>query len=362
MKIVCTQENLNKALQAIGRIPKRDSTLPILNNVLIEAQNNTINLKATDLEIGMSVTLRGKVEKEGVVTVPAQLLAEYIATLPRQNVTLEANEESVAISCGTFTSTLLGMRHDDFPLIPKVENGKTIKVSSDLFKVQIAQVISFTALDEMRPEIAGVYFEVQEGKLILAATDGHRLAESKITVESASLNTPLIIPRQTLLELSRILESDGSLEMSASDNQISFTYKDTNLVSRLIDGTYPPYRELVPANFQTEVEFVRSELIASLRATSLFGKHNVQDITMDIAGNEVKLSSQASQVGESHASLVVAGKGNTNSITFNARYLLEGLANFASEKVILFLNSGTEPAIIRGTDASYFYLIMPIKH
>ncbi len=362
MKIVCTQENLNKALQAIGRIPKKDSTLPILNNVLIEASRNNTTLKATDLEIGISVVVRGKVEEEGSVTVPASLLAEYVATLPRQNVTLEATGESISVSCGQFSSTLLGMKNEDFPLIPKVENGQSIKISAGLFKTQLAQVVAFTALDEMRPEIAGVHFEVADKTLILAATDGHRLAEAKATVESADLKNQLILPRQTLLELSRVLENDGTLEISASENQVSFVYKDVNLVSRLIDGAYPPYRELVPSDFQTEVTFDRAELISSLRATSLFGKHNVQDITMEIGKDEVKLASQASQVGESHAALAVSYQGVANSITFNARYLIEGVANFTGDKVTLHMNSSTEPAIIRGTDSGYFYLIMPIKH
>jgi DNA polymerase-3 subunit beta len=362
MKIVCTQENLNKALQAVGRIPKKDSTLPILNNILIEASHGNIVLKATDLEIGISIILRGKIEKEGTVTVPANLLSEYVATLPRQNVELEVKEESVTVTCGTFSSTLLGMKHDDFPLIPKVEEGAKIKVSAGLFKTQIAQVISFTALDEMRPEIAGVHFEMDKNTLILAATDGHRLAEAKIVVESGALQNPIILPRQTLLEVLRILGTDGDIEITISENQVAFSYNDIILVSRLIDGNYPPYRELVPADFQTEVDFQKSELISSLRATSLFGKHNVQDINMEIQKNEVKLSSQASQVGESHASLPVKQKGIANTITFNARYLLEGLANFTTDEVKLVLNSSTEPAILRNEKASYFYLIMPIKH
>lgn len=362
MKIVCTQENLNKALQAIGRIPKKDSTLPILNNVLIEASHGNINLKATDLEIGVNITVRGKVEEDGIVTVPSSLLSEYVATLPKQNIQIETKDESISLQCGTFSSTLLGMRHDDFPLIPKVEDGKLIKVSAVMFKSQISQVVPFTALDEMRPEIAGVYFETEGDKLILAATDGHRLAEAKISIEEGSLAKGIILPRQTLLELSRILENDGSVTLAVSENQVEFTYKDTHLVSRLIDGAYPPYRELVPLDFQTEVEFVRGELISSLRATSLFGKHNVQDITMEIQKNEVKLASQASQIGESHATLTVKQKGIANTITFNARYLLEGLANFATNDVTLYLNSSTEPAILKSSDASYFYLIMPIKH
>lgn len=362
MKIVCTQENLNKALQAVGRIPKKDSTLPILNNVLIEAQSGNITLKATDLEIGIHITLRGKVEAEGSVTVPANLLSEYIATLPRQNVEITSKDESITLTCGSFSSTLLGMKHDDFPLIPKIEKGKHIKVLSGTLKTQLSQVMAFTALDEMRPEIAGVYFEVDGSSLILAATDGHRLAEAKEAIEGTSDPLNAIIPRQTLGEIFRILGDDGSIDLTISENQVEFLYKDVRLISRLVDGVYPPYKDLVPSDFQTEVQFVRDELIASLRATSLFGKHNVQDITMEIQKNNVSLSSQASQIGESHATLPVKQKGIDNTITFNARYLIEGLSNFSANDVTLFLNSSTEPAILRSSEQGYFYLIMPIKH
>ncbi len=362
MKIVCTQENLNKSLQAVGRIPKKDSTLPILNNVLIEASQGNIILKATDLEIGANITLRGKVEEEGSVTIPANLLMEYVSTLPKQNVEISSKDESVSLTCGSFSSTLLGMRHDDFPLIPKIESGKHVKIGAALFKAQLSDVMNFAALDEMRPEIAGVHFEVEGEKLILAATDGHRLAEAKESIEGKSDPVTAIIPRQTLTEIARILESDGTVDIVISENQVEFTYKDVRLISRLVDGTYPPYRDLVPSDFQTEVTFPRDELIASLRATSLFGKHNVQDITMEIQKGEVKLSSQASQIGESHAKVPVQQKGIDNTITFNARYLLEGLSNFASGEVTLYLNSSTEPAILRSSNSGYFYLIMPIKH
>jgi DNA polymerase-3 subunit beta len=363
MKVVCTQENLNRALVSVSRIPKRDTTLPILNNILIEAQDNSITLSATDLEIGATITLRGKVEKEGSVTIPAQLITEYVSSLPHQNVEMEAKESQVKITCGTFSSTILGMKRDDFPLIPKVKGEAVLRVETSDLRAAINNVVSFSATDETRPEIAGIYC-VQEGKhLTLAATDGFRLAEKKISIKEGSLVKGLIIPRQTLIELARMLADGEEASITNSESQIAFSFGETTLVSRIIEGTYPNYRDLVPQNFQTEMTVSRSELISTVRATSLFGRHNVQDVIIKCADNTLLLSSEAAQIGESHGELHGEKAGIDNGIILNSRYLMEGLSNFTSKGITLCLNSATEPAILRSADEkNYFYLLMPIKH
>ena len=363
MKVVVTQENLNRALLNVSRIPKRDTTLPILNNILIEAVDNTISITATDLEIGANVIVRGKIEKEGSVTIPVQLITEYVGSLPHQNVEMEAKENQVKITCGTFSSTILGMKRDDFPLIPKIQSGSTMKVASSDLRAAINGTVSFAANDESRPEIAGIYFAQEDKKFILAATDGFRLAEKQTAFKEGSLTRPVIIPRQTLVELARMLTDGEEVAITTSESQIAFVFPDTPLVSRIVEGNYPSYRDLVPQDFQTEFTISRSEFINTVRATSLFGRHNVQDVILKITENDLTLSSEAAQIGESHGEIRGEKTGIDNAITFNSRYLLEGLSNFGTKTITLCLNSTTEPAILKSADEKhYFYLLMPIKH
>lgn len=363
MKIICTQENLAHALTTLGRIPKRDATLPILGNVLIEAEANTIKISATDLELGMVVTVRGKVEREGSLTAPATLLQEYITSLPHQNVTCEAEGESLTITCGTFTSTLYGMNRDEFPLIPSLESENVITISSEDLAKNLPTVVPFSTSDETRPEITGVYLAREEKNIIFAATDGFRLAEVKIPFVTATQDfVPCIIPRQAMGELTRILQEGGNTQIVLSENQIAFHVGDTLLVSRLIQGQYPNYRDLLPASFETQATTLRDEFMHAVKTTSLFSKAYIQDITLTLGQKEADLKSEASQVGESKGTLPIENTGSENSITFNARYLLEGINNFHSERVTLNMNSATEPAVLTSKEnPNYFYLLMPIK-
>lgn len=363
MKIICTKENLVKALNAVGRIPKKDSTLPILNNVLIEAKENTIQILATDLEIGVRVMVRGKIEKEGSITIPAQLLSEYIHSLPSQNITLESQKEKLTIQSEQYESHLLGMKADEFPLIPQSQKGTTITLPASMLHKQLQKIVPLAANDETRPEITGVYLTADDKTTTLAATDGYRLAEASF---SATTKTPIagcIIPKQTLVELLRMIEGEGDITLEISESQVIFTFGDVYFVSRLIEGNYPSYHDLVPDAFSSTVRVNRKEFVSAVQATSVFTGHSVQDITVDVQDSDLKLSSEASQVGDSSAVIATQVDGSGSAITFNARYLLEGLNNFSSEEVVLSMNSSSEPAIL-GSDEEkdYFYLIMPIKH
>ena len=364
MKIICTQENLKKAINQIGKIPKKDSTLPILDNILIEAEDGKIQLKATDLEIGIVLLVRGKIEKEGAVTVPSALLMEYINSLPNQNIEITADDTSIEVTCGHFNSKMLGSKKDDFPLIPRVNEGKKVLVSSAKLREGVLHVLSFSASDETRPEITGVYCTVKDGKMILAATDGYRLAEMTLDVDMKSADVdPIILPKQTLQELVRILEEGSGVEMKIEEGQVMFTFQDAEITSRLIEGSYPQYQNLVPQEFATTVRPSKKELIGAVKATSLFGKHNVQDVVLETKDDELHLSSEASQVGESRSSVPITKTGEENSITFNSRYLIEGLTHLQGDEITISLNTSGEPVVITSKDMpGYFYLLMPIKH
>jgi len=368
MNIICLQENLKRALNIVEKIIGRNLTLPILNNILLSIENNKLKISSTNLEIGINCWIPGKIKEKGSITVPAKLINDFINNLPNEKVELKVKDKQLELKCKKFKSTLKGLNADDFPIIPKIKSQSLINIKSNLLKNSLMQVVGMASTSESRPEISGVYMKFYKNTIKLAATDSFRLAEKNIEINSKELKEQsIIIPQRTISEVIRILsEKEGQEEdvkITLASNQILFDFNSTQVISRLIDGQYPDYQQIIPSNSETEVTINRAELINNIKVASLFtGKINDIKMFVDPKKSVIEISSKDADIGENKSKIEAEVKGKEVEVIFNYRYILDGLNNIYSDKVVIGLNDNVKPVLIRPVgDMNYSYVVMPIK-
>jgi DNA polymerase III subunit beta len=380
MKLSTLQENIKQGVYSVGHVAGKNINLPILNNILIEAKDGNIKLAATNLEIAVVNRVRGKIETEGVITVDAKVITDYISILPNKKVDIEVKDNKISLSCENYKTKISGQSAEDFPLIPQVEREEEIIINAEEFKKGVAQVIFAVSTNETRLELTGVLFDFIDGLLMLAATDSYRLAEKKIKIKRGKGNkdvkqpSKIIVPARTLQELLRVISTvkDGEviegevneIKMYISDSQILFTYGTIELVSRLIEGQYPDYKQIIPATSQTQGLINKSELSRAVKASAIFSRTGINDINVDLPGgkNQVVISSASGQTGENITELDAKVQGADNGAVVNYKYLLDGLNNIDDENVRLEIIDSNTPCILKPEKADdYVYIIMPIK-
>jgi len=377
MKLLCLQENFNHALIIGEKIISKSINLPILSNILLETDQGRLKISSTNLEIGITSWIGAKIEKEGALAVPVKPLSSFIASLPNKKINLEINKSVLNIKCGSMEANIKGLSAEDFPLIPQIKEPYFIKIKSQILKNALSQVIPAAAISETRPEITGVFFNFNKTKsdrLILAATDSYRLAEKTVKLKNTSdikeekqdkkaSEKTIIIPRVTVQELIRILPEEGEVAISLSENQILFNFEATNLVSRLIEGTYPDYKQIIPTTFKTKTIINTNELINSIKIASFFTNTRINSIQLKMRPKDtLEISSETGDIGSNLSRLAAEIEGKEERITFNWRYVLDGLNNITTEKVILETNGPNSPSLLRPADGEdYIYIIMPIK-
>lgn len=375
MKFSSLQENLKQGLFIVGHIAGKNINLPILSNIMIKARKSKVELITTNLEVGVVHNIRGKVEVEGEFTVDAKIITDYVGFLPNKKISLEKKDNHLIVECDNYKTKIVGQSHEDFPLIPQVDKDSYYSLNVDEFRQALSQVVFAVSTSESRLELSGVNFNFNNNSLTMAATDSYRLAEKEVKIKAnTESNTSMIVPAKTLQELIRILSGlkdsgemggDGEeIKFYVSENQILFSMKSTELVSRLIEGQYPDYKQIIPTNSKTSALVNRSELVRAVKASSLFSKTGINDINLDFPQNKNKIviSSASGQTGESITNLDATVKGNDNGIIVNSHYLLDGLNNISSENVKIEVIDNNTPCILKPEDAKdYLYIVMPIK-
>ncbi|MEA2113229.1 MAG: DNA polymerase III subunit beta, partial [Patescibacteria group bacterium] len=364
MQITCLQENLKKILNIVERIIGRNLTLPILNNILLIVEKNKLKISSTNLEIGINCWLNGKIEKEGSITVPAKLISAFINNLPNKKITLKSKNNQLEVKCENFKSIINGLNADDFPIIPQITAPPLIKIKSGVLKNNFAQVVEMVSFSELKPEITGIYTEFDNNLIKLAATNSFRLAEKVIETNNKISKQSIIIPQKTIQELIRILgEEDTDVDIVLSNNQILFNLGNIQIISKLIDGQYPDYQQIIPDKFQTQIVINKADLINNIKIASLFSENN-NNINFLIKPTQsiVEISAKSGDIGENKSQLEAKIEGKGLNIILNSRYFLDGLNNIFSDKVIIGLNGDTKPVTVRPfKDISYTYIVMPIK-
>ena len=374
MKLLILQEKLKQGLNVVEKISSKSLTLPILNNILISTEKNFLNLAATDLEIGINWWVLTKTEKEGKITIPARLLSNFINLLPNKKISLEVKNNNLFIECENYKTQIKGLSAEEFPIIPKINNGDAISIEAPSFCKSLNQIADIAVPSTARPEISGIYFLFQKNLITIAATDSFRLGEKKIFLKN---NSPLekeyslILPQKTAKELVNIFgEKQGELKMYFSPNQVMFEYPmeetdhaQVQVISRLIEGEYPNYQEIIPKKYTTQLVLDKDEFLNQIKTASLFsGKINEVKIKAGPKENKIEVFSQSSEIGEYQSSVSGKIKGEPVEISFNHRFLLDGLLSIKTPEIILELNKETGPGVLKAVgDDTYIYVVMPIK-
>lgn len=374
MKINTLQENLKQGLNTVSHIAGKNVNLPILNNILFKTDNGKLQLITTDLEIGIVATVRGKIEKEGEFSVDSKVVSEYIALLPNKKLEIKKKDLKLEIKCDNYKTSIKGQPADEFPLIPQIEKDNYYRAEIESFRKALSQVIFAVSTSETRPELAGALFTIKEGILTMAATDSFRLAEKRIPIKTnGSKDCRIIIPAKTLQEMIRILSNIKKEGLDAekkeinfyiTENQVLFEVENLEIISRLIDGQYPDYKQIMPDKSETSVLIERQEFIRAIKATSIFSKTGVNDINLDFPSGNKKLvlTAASGQIGENTTELNAEIKGKDNGVAVNYRYLLDGVNNIGSDEIVMEIIDGSTPCLIKPSgDDSYLYVVMPIK-
>lgn len=362
MDLQITQENLNKALSHVARIAASRTTLPILSNVLLQTENNRLKISATNLDIAISQHIGTKIKKEGSLTVPARLFQDFINNLPKTTITLKQDEHKLHIQADNYKSTINGIPMDDYPIMPAITEGKSFSIPSKDLKKALQQVIFAASSDEARPVLTAIYIHNKKDQLYFVATDSYRLAEKQVA--SISQDISLLVPSSSMQDLLRIIpDQETEVEVTYSDQQVRFLVDNIELITRLIDGTYPDYQKLIPSSFGNQALVERGELITITKVSGLFSRESAGSITVSIDEAEKMLSvkSIASQVGENEAKTTgdIQGVGD---ITLNSRYLLEGLQAIDGDKVNFGFNGKLEPIVVSNPETKdYLHVVMPLK-
>ena len=370
MKIICTRDNLRKGITYCERSIGKNPTLPILGNIMLETEKGLLKLSATNLEVGVISYVRAKVEQEGKITVPANLLAGLIHNVKDEQITLQEEGQMLKISSANFESKLRTTPAEDFPLIPRVTEGEQWKVVGRELSSAIRMVAPALATLETKLELTGVCITQGKEDIAIAATDGYRLAEKKIKLgKKPEKESVFIIPGRSAQEAERIFsEEEKEITVTTSENQIAFQNEDVYFVSRLIEGQYPDYKQIIPDKFKAKVKTSKEELVGSLRLAGIFSTVQTKDVKINVEEDKVTLHALSGELGEHHATLPAETEGEKLDVTFNYQFLQDGLASIPEEDISLSLNGSEGPSSLRGIDnktkkevSNYLYIVMPIR-
>lgn len=377
MNFTILTKELKKGISIAERVTGKNLTLPILENVLIEALPNFLKISATDLELGIQCWGMCKTEKEGKIVVPARLLSQIAGSLPEEKINIKEKNNTLIIEGKNYKTQIKGFATDEFPIIPTFSKDVFIEVEARKMKEGIASVVDVVSSSQVKPEITGVYFSFSKEAIKLVATDSFRLAEKTITLKQGYKNmfkdeVSFILPQRAAKELINIIsdEEDKVLRIYLSESQVLFEtflsaveHPAINLISRQIEGEYPSYQEIIPKEGKTTITLNKDEFLKQIKTAGIFGGRT-NEIVLKITAKEkeVEIFSQDADAGE--ANLIIPAKidGNSLRISFNWKFLADGLVNIKSSEISFEFQGDDGPAVIRPVgDASYIYVVMPIK-
>ena len=369
MKLSVMQENLARGLSVVSRAVSNRSTLPVLANVLLKTEDAGLKLTATNLEIGITYWVPGKIETDGATTVPARLLTDLVNSLPagdRVDLALQAGD-TLHVKCGRFETHIKGIEADEFPAIGTAGERPTTRVAQNVLRQALAETAFAAASDEARPILTGVLAKFEGDQLTLAAADNYRIAVKTIAILDPVPDTSVVIPARALNELARILaDVDDPVEivLAAGKNQVLFHLDGVDLVSRLIDGQFPNYQQVVPASHATRVILDREELLRAVRPAALIAHESANIVKLQISSDGepgITVSANA-EVGDHVGQVEASVEGDGTTIAFNARYLADVLTNVTADQFALELNGPLSPGVFKPIgDDRYIHVVMPVR-
>lgn len=362
MKFYCEKDIIQNAINTVQKATSAKTTYPILECILINAKDNTLKFTATDLDFGIETYINANVAEEGSIVVKSSLFGEIIRKLPNDTVMVETNGNNIIIKCQKSEFTLVGNNYEEFPKLPTINENSMYEISQDVLKNMIRQTIFATAQDETRPVLTGVLFEAKDGKLSFVALDGYRLALKSCEIGSKN-NISAVIPGKTLNEISKILEtSDEKVKITFTPNHILFNLENTKIISRLLDGEFINYRQIIPDEYNLRVKVKTNELLDSIERASLLareGKTNL--IKFNILDKQIIVTSN-SQMGKVNEEVEIELEGQGIRIAFNSKYFIDVLRIIDSEEIYLEFSTSVSPCLVKKVDSNdYIYLVLPVR-
>lgn len=360
----------------VGHVTGKNVNLPVLGNVLLKTDGGGLRLSATNLEVAVNCIVRGKVEAEGEYSVPAKLLLEYVSLLPSGKVEIALTDEGLEVRSNEKETVFRGMPASEFPLLPTPVKGAGFRLPAGEFRRALQQTCFSASVSESRPELCGVacFFRTAGGtrEATFAATDSYRLAERRIPYTGDGSETTGIVPSRSMQEMSRIissykdeLNSEPEAALAFTENQLVMTYGSVELVTRLLEGKFPPYQEIIPKTFNAQAVLARDEFLKAVRAASLFSRQGLFDvhIMFDPEKGICRVSSADQGTGKTQTQLAGAIEGAPASVTLNYRYVMDGVSAIPTEKIRVCLIDGNSPVLIlpEPSEEAYRYLVMPIR-
>ncbi len=385
MKISCLQENLHKGLQTVGRAVANKTTLPVLNNILIQTEGGRLKLTATNLEVGITNWIGCQVEEEGAITVPARLLLDFVSSLPNDRIvmTLDERTRTLNLKCARYEANIKGISAEEFPIIPDVTEPPIAKIPSPLLKEMIKQVAFAASGDDSRPQLSGVFVQIEGREMTMAAADGFRLGRKVTQLDTPVENAvKLIIPARSMIELERVLPDDEgedaepvNIIVTPNRNQVLFRYDSPSsgsgqaleVTSRLVEGNYVDINRVIPTEWGTRTVISTADLAKSVRIASMFAKDAANIVRFqiepgaDLTPGVLTTSANAAEVGDNVSQVDCTVDGEAGQIALNAKYLLDVLSVITTSQVALEMKTYQSPAVVKpvGEDG-YLHVIMPM--
>ncbi|MFZ2072559.1 MAG: DNA polymerase III subunit beta [Minisyncoccia bacterium] len=364
MKLECGIEKIKDAINQTERITGKNLTLPVLNSILFIASGKTLKLRATNLSLGVEIEIPAKIEKEGIVAVSGSVLAGIFSnTFQNENILLESEEGNLLIKTKKSKIKLKGQPCDDFPTIPQV-SGSVFEIESKKLTDGIKSVYYSSSPSDIKPEISSVFIYSNDDNLVFVSTDSFRLAEKKVKMKGIEEINGILIPFKNIPEILRVLgENSQKIKVCFNKNQISFSSENIYLTSRVIDGIFPDYRQILPKESKTEVVVLKQDLLNALKLSNIFSdKFNQVNLSVKIKEKVFELSSSNNDVGENKTHLDAALSGEDVELSFNYKYFFDCFQSINTDSVSIKLNESSRPIIVSGvSDSSFTYLIMPMN-
>lgn len=372
MKIEILKENLKTGIGAIERVANKNLSLPILDGVLMSAEDSFLNLISTNMETTISLWILTKVIRGGKAVVPARFLSSYISLLPDEKIAIETDKHSLRIKCNNLTTQIQGYDPADFPIIPKFINLDCLEIDGEKLYQGISCVAGIASPSQSRPEISGIYFCFSKNNLKIVATDSFRLAEKNILLDRpVKKDCSFILPQKPAIEIMNILEkTKTTINLCLSNNQAMFEipmketkHPQAQIISRLIEGEYPNYQDIIPTKFKSTFTLKKDEFLNQVKTSALFsGKTSEVSILIKPEEKAVEVFAVNPDIGENRSNVAAKVEGEAMKISFNYRYLIDGISNIKSSEINFCASKEDGPCLIRPVgDFSYTYVAMPIK-
>jgi len=367
MNLTITKEQILAGLQAVQNVVSTRTTLPILSNVLLRAEKERVEFTATDLDVTIACSVEAKVKKPGATTVPVKKLFGITRELNGNEIDLETDEKNItAIHCGSSFYKIHGLGADEFPPLPKIKDDKKVSLPQETVKAMMRKTSFAVSSDESRYVLNGIFMSLKDHKMTLVATDGRRLAlvDEEVDISEKS-SGEFIVPAKAVTELNRLMQDKGEVEIKFGENQASFELKDDKgfsvlLITKLIEGNYPNYRQVIPSETKERIPLVREEFLQALRRAEIMTSEKANSVKLSFGKNNLAITANSPEVGEARETLAVNYKGKEMAIAFNPRYLIDALAALTEDEVFFELIDELSPGVLK-INGPFLYVVMPMR-